>query len=289
MVNRIAAVALLLCMQSQFAFAEIARHETLEIDQYGNPENISIVYADENGNLRMEIYGVDASATASAAAGSDAEVDYSRGALQGLMVYQAAEEQMVVVDQGQCQTLSADMSGMPGMPPGGMDEYREEMAAAQQEMEQMMRELAEEDPAMARMLEERMASMGGMPGMPGMQQQRPEMIVEETGDDRSIGDYETTGFLVYEEGTNRHRTSVWAADIDDVVGGRIVGSAMKGWLELFRDIMDRMGAGRGSGLAGAVLDKMDDYYPIVTEGTDHRTTLISAEIGASAEFYPDCG
>ena len=191
---------------------------------------------------------------------------------------------MLIVDRGQCQILSADMSGMPGMPPGGMEEYREEMAAAQQQI----RELAEQDPALARMLEDQIASMGGMPGMP---QQRPQMVVEETGDDKSIGDYDTTGFVVYEEGTDRYRTSVWAADIDDVVGGRIVGSAMKGWLELYRDVMERMGAGaaRESGVSSAILDKMDDYYPIVTESTQRRTTLTSAELGGTAEFYPDCG
>ncbi len=289
MALRLAAVILLVCTYSQIAFAEIARHESLEFDQYGNPEMITILFADENGNLRMETYGIMATATSSAAAGSDVDVNYERGSLQGAMVFQAAEEQMLVIDRGECQILSADLSQMPGMPPGGMEEYREEMAAAQQQMQEALREMAEQDPAMARMMQERMATLGG--GMPGMPQQRPEMIVEETGDDRSFGNYDTTGFVVYEQGTDRYRTSVWAADIDDVVGGRIVGSAMKGWLELYRDVMDRLGAGagRGSGVASAILDKMDDFYPIVTESTDRRTTLTKAELGGSADFYPDCG
>ncbi len=286
MAFRSAAVALLFCLFTQVANAEIARHETIEEDRYGNPEAISILYADDNGNIRMETYGIIAMATSSAAAGSEVEVTHSPGELQGVMVFQAAEEQMLVVDRGRCQILSADMESMPGMPPGGMEEYREEMAAAQQQMQEAMREMAEQDPAIAAMLEERMA------GMPGMSQQQPrEMIVEATGDDRSFGDYDTMGFVVYEEGTDRYRTSVWAADIDDVVGGRIVGSAMKGWLELYRDVMERMGAGGAgeSGVASAILDKMDDYYPVVTESAERRTTLTGAELGASADFYPDCG
>lgn len=289
MAIRSAAVALLFCLFSQVAAAETARHETLEEDRYGNPEAISVLYADDNGNIRMETYGIVSMATSSAAAGSEVDVTHSPGELQGLMVFQAAEEQMLVVDRGRCQILSADMEGMPGMPPGGMQEFGAQMGAAQQQMQEAMREMqamAEQDPALARILEQQ----GAM--IPGMPQQRPrEMVVEATGDDRSFGNYDTTGFLVYEEGTERYRTSVWAADIDDVVGGRIVGSAMKGWLGLYRDVMERMGAGGAgeSGVASAILDKMDDFYPIVTESDELRTTLTHAELGASADFYPDCG
>lgn len=270
---------------SQLALAEVARHESVEVGSSGAPEHYSIIYADDAGNLRMETYGATATASSSGTAGGDVEVDYSVGELQGVMIFQAAEKRMLMVDGGQCQVMSADMAGMP---PGGMEQYREEMAAAQQQMQEAMRDMAEQDPAMARMLEERMASMGG--GMPGMTQQRREMVVEESDEDRAIGDYSTSLFIVYEEGTDRFRTSVWAADIDDVEGGRIVGGAMKGWFEHFRDVMDRMGVGSmsGAGLTSAILEKMDSYYPVMTESSDRRTTLTSAEIGGTANFYPDC-
>lgn len=297
MTLRSAAVALLFCLVSEAATAEVARHETMEYDRYGNPESITVVYANDEGFIRMETYGISAQVSssaeaASASAGSSADVSYARGSSLGVMVFQPPEERMLMIDRGECQIMNADLTDLPGMPPGGMAEYRQEMAAAQAEIQEAMRELAEEDPAVARMMQERLGNLGGgIPGMPGAPQQAREMIVEETGDDRTIGDYDTTGFLVYEEETNRYRTSVWAADIDDVVGGRIVGNAMKGWLELYRDVMDRLGAGAGrqSGVASAVLDKMDDYYPIVTESSDVRTTLTKAELGASADFYPECG
>ena len=277
-------VAVSALLLTQATLAEVARHESIELGRSGVPENYSIIYADDAGNLRMETYG----ATATASSGGAAEVSYSVGALQGVMNFQAAEKRMLMVDGGQCQVLSADMAGMPGMPPGGMDQYRDEMAAAQQQMQEAMREMAEQDPAMAEMMQQRMAALGS--GMPGMMQQKPEMIVEELGENRDIGDYATTGFVVYEEGTDRFRTSVWAADIDDVEGGRIVGSAMKGWFEHFRDVMDRLGAGSmgGTGLTSAILEKMDSYYPIMTESHDRRTELTRTEVGATADFYPDC-
>ncbi len=280
-----AASALLL---AQLALAEVARHESIEVGSSGVPENYSIIYADDAGNLRMETYAATATASSGGAAGGDVSVDFSIGPLQGVMIFQAAEKRMLMVDGGQCQVMSTDMGGMPGMPPGGMEQYADEMAAAQQQMQEAMREMAEQDPAMAEMLQQSMAGLGN--GIPGMMQERREMVVEESGDEQTIGDYATTRFVVYEEGTDRFRTSVWAADIDDVEGGRIVGGAMKGWFEHFRDVMDRMGAGSmsGAGLTSAILEKMDSYYPVMTESHDRKTTLTSAEIGGTADFFPDC-
>ncbi len=287
MAARIFIASALIFTCSQLALADVARHESLELGSSGTPETYSVIYADDAGNLRVETYGADATASSGSAAGGQADTAFSRGALQGLMVFQAAEGRMLVFDGDQCQVLSADMSEMPGMPPGGMEDYREQMAAAQAEMQAALEEMRRQDPAMARMLEERMAGSGAMASM--MQQPR-EMIVEETGDDRTIGDYDTSGFIVYEEGTDRFRTSVWAADIDDVEGGRIVGGAMQGMFELYRDVMDSMGIGSmaGAGLAGAVLEKMGDYYPVMTESQDRQTRLTGAELGGTADFYPEC-
>ena len=123
-----------------------------------------------------------------------------------------------------------------------------------------------------------------------MMQQPREMVVEETGDDRTIGDYDTTKFVVREEGSNLAPTTVWAAAIDDVEGGRLVGHAMKGMFETFKEVMDRMGVGAmaGTGSASAIIEKMEDYYPILTEDQDGQTKLLKAETGGTADFYPDC-
>ena len=55
-------------------------------------------------------------------------------------------------------------------------------------------------------------------------------------------------------------------------------------------MMENMGAGglAASGTASAVMEKMEDFYPIETKHSRGSTILISAETGGDAEFYPDC-
>ncbi|MDJ0747939.1 MAG: hypothetical protein QNJ11_00580 [Woeseiaceae bacterium] len=279
----IVATALLFALFSPLAMsAKLAKITSMEYGASGAPEMYTIMYADADGNLRIEGYGIISTATSSGMAtssGGNVKMNYKPGDLRDLMVFQAAERRMLFFDRGQCRVMNTegpDATAMPGLPPDAMAK----MQAAIAEMEK-------ENPELAKMMKEK----AGASNMLGSMMREPrETIVEETGDDRTIGDYDTMGFKVYEEGAEHDVTLVWAADIDDVEGGRLVGNAMVGFFGAFKDMMESMGAGglASTGTASAVMEKMEDFYPIETKHPHGRSTLISAEMGGEAEFYPDC-
>ncbi len=275
--TRIVAVALLFALQTPFAAgAELAKMTSMDYGMSDAPEAYTIMLADGNGNLRIEVYGVNGMATSS---GGDVKTTYSQGDLQDVMVFQAKERRMLFFDRGRCQVMNTqgpDAPTMPGLPPDALAE----MQAAIAEMEK-------ENPELAKMMKER----AGASNMLGAMMREPrETIVEETGDDRTIGDYDTKGFKVYEEGTENDVTLVWAADIDDVKGGRLVGNAMVGFFGAYKEMMENMGAGglAATGVASAVIEKMEDFYPIETKHPGGRSVLLSVEAVGEAEFYPDC-
>ncbi len=274
---RITAVALLFALQTPLAAsAELAKMTSMDYGMSDVPEAYSIILADENGNLRIETYGVDGMATSS---GGKVETSYSRGDLRDTMVFQAEERRMLFFDRGRCQVMNTEgpeAPVMPGLPPDAMAQMQEAIA-----------QMEKENPELAKMMKQK-AGASNMLG--GMMQEPRETIVEETGDDRTVGDYDTKGFKVYEEGSESDVTLVWAADIDDVEGGRLVGSAMVGFFNAYKDMMENMGAGglAATGVASAVIEKMENYYPIETKHPRGRSMLISAETGGEADFYPDC-
>ena len=273
----IVATALLFALYSPpGASAELAKITSMEYGVSDVPEMYTVMFADGDGNLRIEGYGVTGSATSS---GGKVETTFSPGDLRDLMIFQAAERRMLFFDRGQCRVMSAEgpeAPAMPGMPPDAMAKMQE--ASAQME---------KENPELAKMMKQK-ASASNMLG--SMMQKPRETIVEETGDNRTIGDYDTMGFKVYEEGAEHDVTVVWAADIDDVEGGRLVGNAMVGFFGAYKDMMENMGAGglAATGMASAVMEKMEDFYPIETKHPRGRTMLIGAETGGEVEFYPDC-
>ncbi len=273
---RISVVALLFALQAPLAgAAEIAKITSLDYRFSDVPELYTIIYADKDGNLRIESFGVNGTATSS---GGKVETTYSPGDLRDLMIFQAKERRMLFFDRGRCQVMNTEGTSptMPGLPPDAMAQMQEAIA-----------EMEKENPELAAMMKQK-ANASNMLG--SMMQQPRETIVEETGDDRTIGDYDTTAFKVYEEGAENDVTMVWAADIDDVEGGRLVGGAMVGFFGAFKEMMQNMGAGglAATGMASAVIEKMENFYPIETKHAGGRTLLIGAETGAEAEFYPDC-
>jgi len=274
---RIIAIALLFALQTPYAFsAELGRITSWDYGNSDVPESITVMVADADGNLRIEAYGVTSEATAS---GGKIESKHRQGNLQDLMIYQADERRMLFFDRGQCRVMNTDSPGGPGMPAIPAD--------AMAQMQEAIAQMEKENPELAEMMKQK-ANTSNMLG--AMMQKPRETIVEETGDDRTIGDYDTTGFRVYEEGTENDVTTVWAADIDDVEGGRLVGNAMVGFFGAYKDMMENMGLGGlgATGTASAVIEKMKDFYPIETKHPLGRTVLISAETGGEAEFYPDC-
>lgn len=269
----ITAIALLFALHSPLAAgAELAKITSMDYGMSDVPEAYTVIFADGNGNLRIETYGVNGSAASSA---GKVDTNYSRGDLRDVMIFQSEERRMLVFDNGQCQVMNTqgpDAPTMPGLPPDAMAQMQEAIA-----------QMEKENPELARMMKQK----AGASNMLGAAMQEPrETIVEETGDDRKVGDYDTKGFRVYEEGAENDATLVWAADIDDVEGGRLVGKATVGFFDAFKN----MGAGglAASGMASAVMEKMEDFYPIETKHPRGRSMLISAETGGEAEFYPDC-
>lgn len=276
MKSRVLIASLAAALATTPAFAETARHVTVEVGAGGSAEGYNVITADDLGNLRMEFYE----------AAGDAAASIVPERLQNKMIFQAGDERLLMFDGGQCQEVSSDLASMPGMPAGGMDEVRQQVAAAQAEMEAMLEEMRQQDPAMAKMLEEQMkARMGPMMGEPPAAR-----VVEKTGDSRRIGDYDTEAFEIRVEGSNALEATVWAADLDDVDGGFIVNNAMIGMFEVFRDMMEQAGIGDlfASGMGAEVVEKMENYYAVESEHDGGTTRLVSAETGVPADFFPAC-
>ena len=277
MKSRVLLACLTAAMTAAPAFAETARHVTVDVDASGSARTYNVMTADDLGNLRIETYE----------AGGDAAASIVPERLRHKMIFQAGDERLLMFDRGQCQEVSADLESMPGMPAGGMAEVRQQMAEAQAEMQAMLEEMREQDPAMAKMLEEQMKSrMGGaMMGEPP-----PARTVGKTGDSRRIGDYDTEAFEIRVEGSNTVESTVWAADLDAVDGGFIVNNAMIGMFELFRDMMEQAGVGDlfATGMSAEVVEKMENYYAVEAEHADGTTRLVSAETGVPADFFPAC-
>ena len=274
---RIIAVALLFALQTPLVFsAELGKITSWDYGMSDVPETITVIFADADGNLRIEGFGVNALAESS---GGKIKTTYSAGELRDVMIFQAKERRMLFIDRGQCRVMDTQTPGGPGMPAIPSD--------AMAQMQEAIAQMEKENPELAKMMKQQ-ASASNMLG--AMMQEPRETIVEESGDDRTIGDYDTTGFRVYEEGSEGDVTLVWAADIEDVEGGRLVGNAMVGFFGAYKDMMENMGVGGlgATGMASAVIEKMKDYYPIETKDARGRTMLISAETGGEAEFYPDC-
>ncbi len=270
----IVAFLLFFSLQAPLQAAELARITSKEYGLGDVPEMITVIVADKDGNLRIEGYSIVSEAMSS---GGQVKTTHKMGDLRDLMIFQAKERRMLVVDRGECQVMSSE--GAPTMPAIPAD--------AMAEMQAVIAQMEKENPALAEMMKQKAAS-SNMLG--AAMQERRKTIVEKSGDNRRIGDYDTTGFRVYEEGKEQDVTKVWAADIDDVEGGRIVGNAMIGFFGAYEELMQNMGVGglAATGMASAVTKQMKDYYPIETKHARGRTSFVKAETGGEAEFYPDC-
>lgn len=169
-----------LCMSALIAsnaFAEIVKHTTVTVNDSGTPTSHTEIVTDDQGNLRIEDYGITSTASSSGAAGSSVSQEHFRGSLQNLMIFQAAEQRMLLVEGDRCRAMSSD-SGVPGMPTGGMGQYQQQMQQAQGQMAQVMRQMAEQNPEMAKILEQQMAGPGNMASM---MQPPKELVIEELG------------------------------------------------------------------------------------------------------------
>lgn len=253
------------CLLGAAAMADVAKHTTVSMDGGGKVTDVTEMVADDNGNLRMEMYKADAAG--------------NRGALDSLIVFQPATQKMLTSSGGRCEVL--DLAGEDL--PGGVS--REEMAAAQAEMQAALAEMRAQNPEMAKMLE---AQMG--PGMAAMMGGEPPKIeIVQTGQGRSIEGYDTTSFQVTGVPVVGGYT-VWAADIDDVEGGRTMARASQGMMQANRQMMENMGVAEmfGGNVFGEILDAMDDYYPIESSDGSTTTRLVSTDGGGSADFSTDC-
>lgn len=250
---------------SPFAMADIAKHTTVNMDSSGKVTEITEMVADDNGNLRFEMYRADASG--------------NRGALDSFVVFQAAEQKMLSSSDGMCQSMSMDGDELPG----GIT--KEEVSAAQAEMQRALKEMQAQNPEMAKMLEAQMgSSMAAMMGG-----ETPEIQIVQTGQEREIDGYDTESFRVNGiPGVSNY--TVWAADIDDVEGGRTIARASRGMMQASKQMMDNMGMGNmfGGNAFSEILDAMEDYYPILSEDGSMTTKLVSTNGNGSADFAPDC-
>ena len=253
------------CLLGAQAVADVAKHTTVNLDGSGKVTEVTEMVADYNGNLRMEMYKADASG--------------NRGALDSLIVFNAAERKMLTSAGGRCETL--DMTGEEL--PGGVS--REEMAAAQAEMQKALEEMRAQNPEMAKMLEAQMGS--GMAAMMGGE--APDIQVVETGQERTIEGYDTSSFQVTGIPMIGDYT-VWAADVDDVEGGRTMARASQNMMQAHRQMMDNMGMGNmfGANAFGEILDAMEDHYPIESGAGGVTTRLVSTDGGGASDFGVVC-
>jgi hypothetical protein len=248
------------------AFADVAKHSTVTRNQGGQATEYTEMVADDSGNLRIELYGVDASG--------------GRGSLRDFVVFRASELKMLSSSGGNCQAVSLDSDELPG----GIS--RDEVMAAQAEAMAALEELRAQNPEMATMMEQQMQSMGIMMG--DAEERRIELI--ETGEQREIGGYETKAFQVTGMPGMAGEYKVWAAEVGEVDGGRTMSAASAGMMRATQQMIRNMGMGDmfGNNLFAEVMEKMDDYYPILTENNGQLTTLISTDGQGSTDFNPPC-
>lgn len=263
--KRTTAALLAACLINGQALAEVAKHTTVNMNASGTVTDITEMVADDSGNLRMEIYRADASG--------------DRGELQSLVVYHAAERGMLTSSGGMCETL--DLTG--DELPGGIS--RDEMAAARAEMQKALEEMRAQNPEMAKMLEAQMGS--GMAAMMGGE--TPSIRVVETGEEKTIAGYDTAGFRV--EGMPVVGSYiVWAADIDDVEGGRTMARASQSMMQAHKQMMENMGVAEmvGANAFSEILDAMDDYYPVESVSGSVTTRLVSTNGNGAEDFGLAC-
>ncbi len=292
MQTRLSLVILLLAIAMPSWAASLAKHTTVKRDAAGNAVEYTEIVADHHGNLRLDTYAIDVGAQAAggaSTAGAAIETTISRGRLNDSVVFQAKEKKVLMLDGAKCRVLGADTQPPPGMPSGGMGQYQEQMKQAQVEMNKAFEGMAKQNPQMAEMLKKRYG--GTAQGVPQIKP-RNDLTLVKNGQSRTIGQRQTAGFDVVESSSSTKRYTVWAAPIDSVDGGGLVGRGMQGMFGVYQEYMDRIGAGALSNtdLTGVIMSKMRSHYPILTE--DHRdntrTELLSTADGGAADFYPRC-
>lgn len=255
--------AMSLLALSPITQAAIEKHTTRDVDANGNTTGFTEIVADDNGNLRMEIYGIDENG--------------ERGLLLDFVVYQATERKLLSSDGNRCESMNLEGDELPG----GVT--RDDITAAQSEAQRMLAEMRETNPDMARMLEQQLANMPGMPGS----NPNPVRLVN-TGESRRIGDYDTTRFDV-ENVPGGGDYTVWAADVDDVEGGRTISNATRSMMQAQQQMIENMGMGQIVGnVHGEIIKVMDNFYPIVSGDGDGETHLHSTKGNGSENFYPEC-
>ena len=245
------------------AFAATAKHTTVNLDATGAVTDVTEMVADEN--MRMEIY--------------DADAEGNRGALGSYMVFNAAEQKLLTWAEGMCQVL--DLTG--DELPGGVT--RDEVSAAQMEMQRALEQMRKENPEMAKMLEAQMGS--GMAAMMGAEP--PSIDIIQTGQEKTVAGYDTMGFQVTGLPMAGDYT-VWAADVDEVEGGRTMARASRAMMQAHRQMMENMGIAEmfGANAFGEIVDAMEDYYPIESGDGDITTRLTSTDGDGTEDFSTVC-
>ena len=248
------------------AMADVAKHTTVTRNQGGQATEYTEMVADDAGNLRIEMYGVDAAG--------------NRGTMRDFVVFRAAELRMLTSSGGRCEAMSLNSDELPG----GVS--RDEIMAAQAEAMAALEEMRAQNPEMAKMMEQQMQSMGIMMG--DAEKQQIELV--ETGETREIGGYDTRAFQVTGMPGMAGDYKVWAADIDDVAGARTMSAASAGMMRATQQMIQNMGMGEmfGNNLFAEVMEKMGDYYPVLTESNGQLTSLVSTDGQGTEDFNPPC-
>ncbi|MDH3748577.1 MAG: hypothetical protein OER97_10250 [Gammaproteobacteria bacterium] len=252
------------------AFAERpVKHTSIVLDANGTTTAINEIVAYENGDTMFLTYGVDTTASAS---GSSMQAMTGRGALQDKMVFKAATEEVISVHGGECQRFGADSEAPGGYSAADMADYQQEMQAAQVEMDKAFAEMAKQNPQMA---EQMRKALGGRTNP--MMRPRDELELVETGNTRTIDDFDTEEFQVRDVRTGTIKHTVWAARNSDVNGGALVGGNNKRMFAVFQSYMDKMGVGAfgSTSIMSAIGDKMETHYPILSidHGNNQQTKL----------------
>jgi len=253
------------CLLASHALGDVAKHTTVNMNASGAVTEYTEMVASDNGDLRVEIYKADAAG--------------NRGPLDSLIVFDAAAKKMLTSSGGTCQTMDLAGETMPG----GMS--RDDVSAMQAEMMRALEEMRTQNPEMAKMLEEQMG-----PGMAGMMSGEPQSIrVVETGEERTIAGYDTTGFRMEGMPVAGDYT-VWAADVDKVEGGRTMARASQAMMQAHKQMMENMGVAEiiGGNVFSEILDAMDDYYPIESGNGSTTTRLVSTSGGGTEDFSLAC-
>ena len=124
--------------------------------------------------------------------------------------------------------------------------------------------------------------------MMGPRNQRDIVALNE---EKTIDGYDTRAFAMRNLTTGVTESTVWAADVDEVPGARTISKGLLGMYGVMKAYMEKTGVAAltGTSTFAAIMEKMEDHYPILRRDDDGSETRLSDVKGkGNPNFVLEC-